>query len=78
MEGGRPYAGWEELRCQALQDFLAQLLCLAEKFLVFDKDPVQASGWSALSVWRSIMSRTCTGFGKVASSVNSSRAVEGL
>jgi len=31
----------EELRCQALQDFLAQFLRLAERFLVFDEDAVQ-------------------------------------
>src|SRR6202047_2284255 len=35
------HASCEELRCQARQDFLAQLLRLAEKFLVFEENPVQ-------------------------------------
>jgi len=35
------YASRAGLRCQALQDLLTQLLRLAERFLVLDKDPVQ-------------------------------------
>jgi len=38
------YVRREDLGCQALQNFFAQLLGLAEKFLIFHKEAIQFQG----------------------------------